>query len=124
MSGYQVDAGDGWWGKLYDESRRNTVIAESDDMTAIDKAVKRGEWNDYRILAEGRRIRSWVNGIPALDYTEMDQAIPQDGHIGIQAHGDGVTLIQIKAVYLKKLPATAQLPTWSDVDKRSMIKLN
>ena len=23
MSGYQVDAGKGWWGKLYDESRRN-----------------------------------------------------------------------------------------------------
>ena len=31
MSGYQVDAGDGWWGKLYDESRRNKVIAESAD---------------------------------------------------------------------------------------------
>ena len=27
MSGYQVDAGPGWWGKLYDESRRNRVIA-------------------------------------------------------------------------------------------------
>lgn len=124
MSGYQVDAGDGWWGKLYDESRRNTVIAQSGDMAGIDKAVKRGEWNDYRILAEGRRIRSWINGIPALDYTEMDPAIPQDGYIGVQAHGDGVTLIQIKAAYIKKLSDTPQLPTWADVDKQSMIKLN
>tara|TARA_R110002096_G_scaffold432240_1_gene648661 strand:- start:77653 stop:78339 length:687 start_codon:yes stop_codon:yes gene_type:complete len=124
MSGYQVDAGDGWWGKLYDESRRNTVIAESSDMAAVNKAVKRGEWNDYRILCEGRRIRSWVNGIPALDYTEMDQTIPQDGHIGIQAHGDGVTLIQIKAAYIKKLPDTPHLPKWSDVDLQSVIRLN
>jgi len=33
MSGYQVDAGPGWWGKLYDESRRNRVIAEPLDST-------------------------------------------------------------------------------------------
>ena len=26
MAGYQVDAGIGWWGKLYDESRRNKVV--------------------------------------------------------------------------------------------------
>ena len=34
MSGYQVDAGDGWWGKLYDESRRNKVIANPVDGAA------------------------------------------------------------------------------------------
>src|SRR5689334_1687598 len=27
MSGYQVDYGVGWYGKLYDESRRNKVVA-------------------------------------------------------------------------------------------------
>ena len=26
MIGYQVDAGTGWWGKLYDESRRRIVV--------------------------------------------------------------------------------------------------
>lgn len=124
MSGYQIDAGDGWWGKLYDESRRNRVISESKDMAEIGNGVKRGDWNDYRILCEGRRIRSWINGIPALDYIEMDQTIPQNGHIGIQAHGDGVTLVQVKAVYIKKLPNMSYLPTWSDVDKNSMIQLN
>lgn len=124
MSGYQIDAGDGWWGKLYDESRRNRVISESKDMTGIENAVKRGNWNDYRILCEGRRIRSWINGIPALDYIEMDQTIPLNGHIGIQAHGDGVTLIQVKAVHIKKLPDTPHLPMWADVNLKSMITLN
>lgn len=123
MSGYQVDAGDGWWGKLYDESRRNIVIAESADMAAIDQAVKRGEWNDYRILCEGRRIRSWINGVPALDYTEEDHQMPQDGHIGIQVHGGGVTLLQVKDLSIKKLPNTPGLPKWSEVDKQSLIKL-
>lgn len=124
MSGYQIDVGDGWWGKLYDESRRNRVIAESKDKAGIEKAVKRGGWNDYRILCEGRRIRSWINGIPALDYIEKDQTIPQNGHIAIQAHGDGITLIQIKAAHIKKLPDTPHLPMWSDVDLKSMITLN
>lgn len=32
VSGYQVDVGDGWWGKLYDESRRNKVIVEAANM--------------------------------------------------------------------------------------------
>jgi hypothetical protein len=76
MSGYQVDAGDGWWGKLYDESRRNKVIAEPLDAAAINAAVRPGDWNDYRILAEGPRLRSWINGVPALDYTETDPPSP------------------------------------------------
>ena len=35
MSGYQVDAGDEWWGKLYDESRRNRVLSESTRLQEI-----------------------------------------------------------------------------------------
>ena len=31
MSGYQVDYGKGWYGKIYDETRRNKVIAEAKD---------------------------------------------------------------------------------------------
>ncbi len=123
MSGYQVDAGDGWWGKLYDESRRNEVIAEAMNMAAIDKAVKRGEWNEYRIICEGRRIRSWVNGVPSLDYTEADHRIPQDGHIGIQTHAGGVTLLQVKGLSIKRLPDTPGITKWSEVDRQSMIKL-
>lgn len=115
MSGYQVDAGDGWWGKIYDETRRNMVIAESADMDAIDKAVIRGEWNEYRILAEGRRIRSWINGVTALDYTEADMSIPQNGHIGIQAHSGGKTKVQIKDISIKVLEDTANLPTWTEM---------
>jgi len=112
MSGYQVDAGDGWWGKLYDESRRDKVIAESADMDAIDKAVKRGDWNEYHIIADGRHIRSWINGVPALDYTETDLTIPQEGHIAIQAHAGGKTKVQVKDIKIKRLKSDPDLPTW------------
>jgi hypothetical protein len=39
VTGYQVDAGDEWWGKLYDESRRDRVIAETADLATIAAAV-------------------------------------------------------------------------------------
>src|SRR5262249_29488500 len=30
LSGYQCDMGDGWWGALYDESRRDKVLIKPD----------------------------------------------------------------------------------------------
>lgn len=103
MRGYQVDAGDGWWGKLYDESRRNKVIASAADLAAVNAAVRPNDWNDYRILAEGPRIRTWVNGVPAIDFTETDASIPLDGRIGIQIHSGGVASIEVREVILTEL---------------------
>lgn len=106
MKGYQVDAGPGWWGKLYDESRRNKVIGEPLDPQALAAAVRNDDWNDYRIRAEGPRIRSWINGVAALDYREPDAAIPLDGHIAFQVHGGGKALVEVKDVTIASLPAT------------------
>jgi hypothetical protein len=115
MSGYQVDAGDGWWGKLYDESRRRKVVGESLDAAAVEAAVKKNDWNDYRVLAEGNRIRSWINGVPALDFTETEPNIAQDGHIAVQIHGGGIAQVQVKDVTIEELPPTPGAPTWDKV---------
>ncbi|MEY4378176.1 MAG: hypothetical protein RLZ85_57, partial [Verrucomicrobiota bacterium] len=115
MSGYQVDYGKGWYGKLYDESRRNKVIADSKDPAAVLAAVKEGEWNEYRILAEGNRIRSWVNGVPALDYLETEPNIAADGKIGIQIHSGGMAEVQAKDITIEELPATPGALTWDKV---------
>jgi len=116
MIGYQVDAGKGWWGKLYDESRRRKVIGESADAEAVNRAVKQDGWNDYRIRAESTRIRSWINGVAALDFTETESNIPQDGQIGLQIHGNGKTVVQVKDVTIEILPPTPNAPTWEKVD--------
>ena len=115
MSGYQVDYGKGWYGKLYDESRRNKVIADAKDPAAVLAAVKEGEWNEYRIVAEGNRIRSWVNGVPALDYVEAEPNIATDGKIGIQIHSGGMAVIQAKDITIEELPATPGALTWDKV---------
>jgi hypothetical protein len=57
VSGYQADMGDpSWWGCLYDESRRNKILAQA-DKDAVNKVLKREDWNDYEIRAEGKRIK-------------------------------------------------------------------
>ena len=117
MSGYQVDAGDAWWGKLYDESRRNRVLSESTRLQEIWDSIHDQDWNHYRILAEGPRIRSWINSIPALDYTETDLETPLDGQLGIQVHSGGKALVQVRSIRLKPLPDTPGAMTWRRFDK-------
>ncbi len=111
MSGYQVDAGIGYWGDLYDEHRRNKKLAGAVDPAALAKVVKDWEWNDYRIICDGRQIRSWINGQAALDFTETDQAIPLNGKFGIQVHSGGTLLVQLKDIVINELPDTPGAPS-------------
>jgi putative membrane-bound dehydrogenase-like protein len=121
MTGYQVDAGDGWWGKLYDEGRRNRVLAESLDPAAVVAAVHSGDWNEYRILAEGPRIRSWINGVAALDHVEPDGGIPQDGAIGIQVHSGGPLIVEVRDVRVRRLPDRPGALTWARLSRSNQL---
>jgi len=103
MIGYQADLGDGWWGALYDESRRNKVLAKPSDAD-LGKPVKKNDWNDYEIRCEGRRIQLKINGVTTVDYRESDPAIPQFGRFGLQVHGDGKTLVNFKDITIEELP--------------------
>ena len=86
VSGYQADLGDGYWGALYDESRRNRILARPEPGLLAD-ALKPGEWNDYRIRCRGKRIELWINGVQTVDYVEPEDGIPERGVIGLQIHG-------------------------------------
>jgi hypothetical protein len=85
VAGYQADMGTGWWGALYDESRRNKVLT-GPDQAQMKTVVRTGEWNDYTIRAEGNRIQLWINGVQTVDYTEEDPKIESSGVICPQIH--------------------------------------
>jgi hypothetical protein len=102
MIGYQADVGEGWWGALYDESRRNKVMAKPDEET-VRKAVRKGDWNDYEVRAEGRRIVIRINGIQTVDYTEADEKIPQEGLVAVQVHGGGKAEVWFKDLTIEEL---------------------
>jgi hypothetical protein len=101
VSGYQADVGEGWWGKLYDEHRRNKVLA-GDDNKLGDK-LKKEDWNDYVIRAEGNRVQLWVNGVATVDYTEADAAIAKSGVIGVQIHGGPACEASYRNIRIKEL---------------------
>lgn len=104
VSGYQADMGDpSWWGCLYDESRRNKVLAQS-DKEAVDKVLKREDWNDYEIRAEGKRIRLKINGLQAIDYTEEDPKIEDYGVIAVQIHAGPPSEAWYKDITIVELP--------------------
>ncbi|RZL17743.1 MAG: DUF1080 domain-containing protein [Pedobacter sp.] len=102
MIGYQADIGDGFWASLYDESRRNKLLAIADS-SIVKVVLKRNDWNDYEVRTLGRRIQIFLNGTQTVDYTEEDQAIPQSGHIALQLHGGGKTKVYYKDIILKHL---------------------
>jgi hypothetical protein len=104
VKGYQADLGDPeWWGCLYDESRRNKVLAKS-NLTEVNKILKREDWNEYRIRCEGRRIRLWINGYQTIDYTEQDETVEQSGIIGLQIHGGQPSEAWYREIIIEELP--------------------
>ena len=104
MIGYQADIGQHYWGALYDESRRNKILAQPDDATRA-RAVKQGDWNEYRIRCEGKRIQLWLNGIQTVDYTESDETLVQRGRIALQVHSGPPMVARYKDIDLQELPA-------------------
>ena len=103
MIGYQADLGDGWWGCLYDESRRRKVLAGPAPAERA-KPVKKDAFNDYVIRCTGRRIQLWINGTQTVDYTEPDEKIEQNGLIGVQIHGGPPSEAWYKDIRIKELP--------------------
>ena len=108
VSGYQADLGAGHDGALYDESRRNKFLAKP-AKEVLDRASKPlGEWNEYRIRAEGNRIQLWLNGVQTVDYTETDASIVQKGIVAVQIHGNATSVVSYKDIAIKNLsPATS-----------------
>ena len=102
VRGYQADLGEGWWGSLYDESRRNKILAAA-DKAVIAEVLKLDDWNDYTIRCEGPRIQLWINGRQTVDYIEPDDKIERTGILGVQIHGGPPSEAWYKDLRIKKL---------------------
>lgn len=106
MSGYQADIGAGYSGFLYDESRRNKMLAEG-DKEAIQKIEKPGDWNTYEIRCQGPRVVLTLNGAQTVDYTETQEGIEREGLIALQIHGGCKAEIAFRNITIEELPETA-----------------
>lgn len=101
--GYQVEIDPkprAWTGGIYFEGgsmdekgnwiRKGGWLDDLEDNEPARKAFQLGKWNHFRIVAKGPHIQTWLNGVPAADYTDTDaKAFTPTGFIALQVHAVG-----------------------------------
>ena len=103
VSGYQADLGAGWWGCLYDEARRNSVLQKPVDAAALEKVLKPADWNTYAIRAQGNRVQQFINGVKTVDYVEKDANIRRKGVVAPQTHAGPPGEVYFRNIRIKEL---------------------
>ncbi|MFN3323984.1 MAG: DUF1080 domain-containing protein [Bryobacteraceae bacterium] len=101
VSGYQADIGMQYWGCLYDESRRNKILAQANpgSLDGLDKAG----WNEYVITAIDNRITLDLNGKRTVDYAETEPGMDEKGFIALQVHSGPKIEVWFKDLYIREL---------------------
>ena len=93
-------------GYVYGEALGGWMTPKSD--LTPHKHFKNGEWNQYRIIAKGPRIQTWVNGNQVSNLTDKEKhkSHPK-GFIGLQVHsikkGSGPYEVAWKNIKIKEL---------------------
>lgn len=124
VGGYQadIDAANKWTGTNYGEQFRGILAKRGEKATLgedgkpqvtghlgdpdeLAKAIKTGEWNTYRIVAQGNKIACEING------TTMSEIVDEDtdtrrraGLLAFQLHKGPPMKVQFRNIRLKRLP--------------------
>ncbi len=106
MSGFQADIGAGYSGCLYDESRRNKMLAMA-DTNLVAQLEKPGDWNRYEVIARGADIQLLLNGQRTATWVERAEGIDAEGLIALQIHGNCKAEIAFRNITIEELPAPA-----------------
>ncbi len=71
----------------------------------VEKAVRKGEWNDIIIRVTKDRVEVTLNGKKVLDFTETEptRSFDPKGPIGLQLHGNNVMNVFFRDVEVKEL---------------------
>jgi putative heme-binding domain-containing protein len=96
VKGPQADVGAGWWGKLYEEHGRGVLWDKSGE-----KHVKVDDWNEYEIVAEGSRVKTYINGKLCVDLD--DAKLARRGIFALQIHSGGAMEVRFKDLKLEVL---------------------
>jgi hypothetical protein len=123
VGGYQadMDLGHSYTGILYEERGRGILARrchktlvhadgkiETGERTCEEKAlldsIKKGEWNEYVITAQGNHLIQKLNGFVTVDVTDEQVAKRRmDGVIALQLHAGPPMAIEFKDIRLKTL---------------------
>jgi 3-keto-disaccharide hydrolase len=123
VGGYQADmeAGPNYTGILYEERLRGImalrgekvvwtkedkkeVVGSVGKAADIEASLKKGDWNDYVIIAKGNHLQQFVNGKQTIDVTdECEAKRAMSGLIALQLHAGAPMMAQFKNIRIKLL---------------------
>ena len=124
VAGYQADfeAGKTYSGILYEEKLRGILAQRGQIVTIADgeggkpkievtgsvgrsdeiqDSIKPEEWNDYKIVARGNRLKHYINGRQTVDVTDESAVGAKKGVLALQLHAGAPMTVQFKDVILK-----------------------
>ena len=124
VNGYQADfeTGKTYSGILYEEGGRGILAQRGQIVTITDgeggkpkievtgsvgrseeiqDSIKAGEWNDYKIVARGNRLKHYINGRQTVDVTDEGAVAAKKGILALQLHAGDPMTVQFKDLILK-----------------------
>ena len=82
---------------------KKQVQASLLDGEAFKTLFKLNDWNDVVIVAQGNRIRHYLNGRLTLDFTDDPALALRDGSLGLQLHAGRPMWAEFKEIRIKPL---------------------
>ena len=125
VSGYQADfeAGAKYSGILYEEKGRGILAERGQIVTLgegetpnkpkievtgsvgrsdeIQDSIKAADWNTYKIVAKGNRLKHYINGRQTVDVTDETAVAAKKGVLALQLHAGNPMTVQFKDIVLK-----------------------
>src|SRR6266550_2787537 len=138
VGGYQADmeAGPTYTGILYEERMTRGVMAARGEKVVWDKdckkqvvgslgtsdelqaVVKRGDWNDYVVIAQGNHLGHFINGKQTVDVVDdCEEKRAMSGVLALQLHAGPPMIVQFRNLRLKMLAAEAAATSDDDLKK-------
>ncbi len=121
ISGYQadIDSGDTFSGILYEERARGILAQRGQKVTIkpdgekdaeqvadskkLQDAVKKEDWNDYEIVAQGNHLIHKINGQVMSEVTDnQSDKAARSGLLALQLHAGPPMTVQFKDIRLKR----------------------
>jgi hypothetical protein len=123
VNGYQadIDSGETYIGILYEEGGRGILAQRGDKVTIgadgkkevtgktgeskeIAAAVKKEDWNEYVVIAQGNHLVQKINGHTTVDVTDSESGKAKaSGILALQLHAGPPMTVQFKEIQFKEL---------------------
>jgi len=100
VAGYQFDAANTYWGALYEQGGRGTILLAK---AACLAAVKPTDYNDFELRAAGPALLHRINGVDCIAFTETVAGKPTTGVIALQYHPPGGYEVRFRNIRLHEL---------------------